>query len=67
MRGILRMDETMIARLEQEIFTDWILRYEHRFHNDENEAAIRYRLHDFLDVEYAVDRRESWLRFIGHF
>ena len=60
-------DETMIARLEQEIFTDWILRYEHRFHNDENEAAIRYRLHDFLDVEYAVDRRESWLRFIGHF
>lgn len=60
-------DETMIARLEQEIFTDWILRYEHRFRNDANEAAIRYRLHDFLDVEYVVDRKESWLRFIGHF
>lgn len=60
-------DEGLIAQIEQEFFKDWVLRYEHRFRKDENEAAIRYRLHDFLDVEYVVDRKESWLRFIGHF
>ena len=60
-------DEDMIARIEQEFFKDWVLRYEHRFDAEKDEAAIRYRLHDFLDVEYVVDRKESWLRFIGHF
>ena len=57
----------LIAKLEQEFFKDWVFRYEHRFDDDKNEAAVRYRLHDFLDVECVVDNKESWLRFIGHF
>ena len=60
-------DREMIARIEQEFFKDWTFRYEHRFEDDANEAAVRYKLHDFFDVEYVIDRRESWLRLIGHF
>ena len=60
-------DKEFIANLEYEFLKDWLIRYEHKFHNDNKEAAIRYRLHDFLSVEYAVDDRENWLRFIGNF
>ena len=60
-------DEDMIASIEQDFFKDWLIRYEHRFDGDNNEAAVRYKIHDFLDVEAVVDRKESWLRFIGHF
>lgn len=69
-RAAIRYDftsEEMIAAIEHELMKDWLVRYEHRFENDENEAALRYKLHDFLDVECVVDRREGWLRFIGHF
>ena len=60
-------DEMFIADLEYEFFKDWLLRYEHKLANDRKEAAIRYKLHDFLGIEYAVDQRESWLRLIGNF
>ena len=66
----LRYDFTskdVVTRIEQEFLKDWVLRYEHRFDDDKDEAAVRYRLHDFLDVECVVDNKESWLRFIGHF
>ena len=60
-------DEIFIADLEYEFFKDWLLRYEHKLDDDKKEAAIRYKLHDFLGIEYAVDQRESWLRLIGNF
>ncbi|MBR2179822.1 MAG: acylphosphatase [Selenomonadaceae bacterium] len=60
-------DEDIIADLEYEFFKDWLLRYEHKLNNDRKEAAVRYKLHDFLGVEYVIDQRESWLRFIGNF
>ena len=60
-------DEGFIADLEYEFLKNWLVRYEHKFRNDRKEGAIRYRLHDFLSVEYVVDHRESWLRFIGNF
>ena len=60
-------DNDVIADLEYEFFKDWLLRYEHKLNNDRKEAAIRYKLHDFLGVEYVVDQRESWLRLIGNF
>ena len=60
-------DKDFIADLEYTFLKNWLLRYEHKFNNDRKEAAIRYKLHDFLGVEYVVDQRESWLRFIGNF
>ena len=60
-------DKQFIADLEYEFLKNWLVRYEHKFNNDNKEAAIRYKLHDFLSVEYAVDDRENWLRFIGNF
>ena len=60
-------DKQFIADLEYEFLKNWLVRYEHKFNKDNKEAAIRYRLHDFLSVEYAVDDSESWIRFIGNF
>ena len=60
-------DQDFIAAFEYEFLKDWLIRYEHKIDNDKKEAAIRYRLHDFLSVEYVVDQRENWLRFIGNF
>ena len=45
----------------------WQLRYAYRSRDQENEYGLRYRLHDFLTVEYAMDRHNGWLRFIGYF
>ena len=60
-------NDDFIANLEYEFITNWLVRYEHKFDNDNKEAALRYKLHDFLSVEYAVDNRESWIRLIGNF
>ena len=60
-------DDDLIVDLKYEFFKNWLLRYEHKFDDDRKEAAIRYKISDFLGVEYAVDQRESWLRFIGNF
>lgn len=60
-------DKNFIADLEYKFLKDWLIRYEHKFKNDSKETAIRYKLHDFLSVEYAIDKNESWLRFIGYF
>ena len=45
----------------------WQLRYAYRSRDQENEYGLRYRLHDFLTVEYAMDSHNGWLRFIGYF
>ena len=60
-------DEGFVGDLEYEFFKDWLLRYEHKFNKDRKEAALRYKIQDFLGVEYVIDQRESWLRFIGNF
>ncbi len=60
-------DKNFVGALEYEFFKDWLIRYEHKFDDDKKEAAVRYKLHDFLGVEYVVDHKESWLRLIGNF
>ena len=45
----------------------WQLRYEYRWADELGEAALRYRMHDFLSLEYVVDRHDNWLRLIGFF
>ena len=53
--------------LYQPLGGKWQLRYAYRSRDQENEYGLRYRLHDFLTVEYAMDRHNGWLRFIGYF
>lgn len=45
----------------------WRLSYEYRRGDHIGEAALRYTFHDFLAVEYAVDKDDSWVRLIGFF
>ena len=51
----------------QPISRKWLIRYEYRDLEHHSEYGIRYKLHDFLSLEYAVDSHGSWLRFIGYF
>ncbi len=68
--GALRYDlrgAGFIYEVRQKLSSRWLLRYE--FHQAERmgEAALRYRLHDFLSLEYIVDNEQNWLRLIGNF
>ncbi len=45
----------------------WLLRYEYRWSEHLGEAALRYRLHDFLSLELVRDKYDGWLRLIGDF
>ena len=51
----------------QRLGDDWTLRYEYRWSDQKGEAALRYRLHDFMDLEYVADSNDNWLRLIGNF
>lgn len=53
--------------LERRLSRRWALRYEYRYTDELSEFAIRYKLHDFLSIEYAIDNHDSWMRFIGYF
>ncbi len=60
-------DSGFVASAEQAIGKNWGLRYEYRFDRKQGEGALRYRIHDFLSVEYVVDPEDNWLRLIGNF
>ncbi len=45
----------------------WLIRYEHRWSDGHGEVGIRYKLHDFLSLEYVLDTKDNWLRLIGTF
>lgn len=69
-RGILRYDmegRRFALGGEQQIADRWLLRYEYRWFDQKGEAALRYRMHDFLSLEYVIDKDDSWLRLIGNF
>ncbi len=69
-RFIARYDirgEKMILGGEQEFGRKWMLRYEYRWTDQRGEGALRYRLHDFLSLEYVIDKDDNWLRVIGNF
>ncbi len=69
-RLIARYDmrgEEMILGGEQEIGRKWMLRYEYRWTDQMGEGALRYRLHDFLSLEYIIDKKDKWVRVIGNF
>ena len=60
-------DKKFILGGEQEIGRRWMLRYEYRWTDQMGEGAVRYRLHDFLSLEYVMDKDDKWLRVIGNF
>lgn len=45
----------------------WTARYEYRFADRASETALRYKIHDFLGIEYAVSGAHGWVRLIGNF
>lgn len=51
----------------QKLGSRWLLRYEYRLADSMGEGALRYRLHDFLSLEYVLDNEQNWLRLIGNF
>jgi hypothetical protein len=52
---------------ERQLSDRWLLRYEYRWSDQKGEAALRYRMHDFLSLEYVTDHDDKWLRLIGNF
>lgn len=55
------------AGLSDQLGRRWQLRYEYRWFDQQAEFGLRYKMHDFLSLEYVRDKEDSWLRFIGDF
>ncbi|WP_346353595.1 hypothetical protein [Azotosporobacter soli] len=51
--------------LRQNLSDSWQLRLERYPKNSDYEMGLRYRLHEFLSVEYVFTKQENWLRLIG--
>ncbi|MCR5176196.1 MAG: acylphosphatase [Anaerovibrio sp.] len=70
LRGHVRYDikdKYWKGALQYDLTGRWSVLYEYREKNSINEIALRYKLHDFLSVECAMDNHDKWLRFIGYF
>lgn len=52
--------------LRQDLDGNWSLRLERTPVRGMNELAIRYKLHEFLSVEYIFSSNENWLRLVGN-
>lgn len=53
-------------RLEYELSPKWRLRAEHFSDSDRNEFGARYRIHEFLSVEYVYSTDKPYLRLVGN-
>ena len=53
------------AFLRQDIGNRWSLRYERDLKEKENEFAIAYDVHDYLQLEYIWKDKDRWLRLVG--
>ena len=60
-------EHSWLVAASQQLARRWLLRYEYRWGGRIWETALRYQLHDFMALEYVVDRNDSWLRVIGCF
>ena len=52
--------------LEQGLGGRWSLRAERWPHVEWTEVGLRYKLHDFLSIEFVVNNDTNWLRLVGH-
>lgn len=53
--------------LKKKFDDKWLLRYEYAFADQTAEIGLRYKMHNFVSLEYIIDDQESWLRLIGNF
>ena len=53
-------------KLEYYLNPKWKLRAEHFANQNRNEYGVRYRIHEFLSVEYVYGGDEFYLRIIGN-
>ena len=60
-------DRRFILGADYRISPVWLARYEYRFADRTAEAALRYKVHDFLGIEYAFSRQTGWVRLVGNF
>ena len=45
----------------------WLFRYEYAHDTRLGEFGLKYKLHDFVSLEYILNKDDSWLRLIGNF
>ncbi len=60
-------EKATVLWAKQQVAEKWLLRFEHTPSREFNEFAVRYKLHDFVGVEYVIDDNDSWLRMVGYF
>jgi hypothetical protein len=60
-------ENAMILWAKQQVAEKWMLRFEHTPTREFNEFGVRYKLHDFVGVEYVVNDNDNWLRLVGYF
>ncbi|HMM20911.1 MAG TPA: hypothetical protein PKA10_09215 [Selenomonadales bacterium] len=59
-------DDKALLWLRQDLGSNWMLRLERTPADDRNELGVRYKLHDYLSVEYVFTNDDNWLRLIGN-
>ena len=59
--------QRFIVGAERALSRKWLLRYEYRWTDQRGEAGLRYKIHDFLSLEYIIDKDDRWFRLIGNF
>lgn len=60
-------DNKTVLWAKQQVAEKWLLRFEHTPGLEFNEFAVRYKLHDFIGVEYVINDDDNWLRMVGYF
>ncbi len=58
-------DNQAVLCLNQPLSHDWSLRLERTPASGQTEIGFRYRLHDFISMEYIITNHDNWLRLIG--
>lgn len=55
-----------IVWMNQQLNPKWSLRIERTPDTQNNEVGVRYRLHDFMSIEYIYDNHDRWIRMVGN-
>lgn len=58
-------DNQAVLCLHQPLANDWSFRLERTPAAGHTEIGLRYRLHDFISVEYIFTNHDNWLRLVG--